>query len=188
MGRQILSRLPLFQASSLLWPGSAVEDGPSPWALHPMGDQEKHLAPAFRSVQCAGHGGHWRVNQRQRKTFLCLSFSLTVHSASPLIFPTVPAPSCVFFVVFVFVFLTSRVDSERERDREKGLPLPLVHPPMATAAGTLRPARCGRRMALIPRQEPGASLGLPWGAGPKELGHLLLLSQATAESYIGSGI
>uniref|UniRef100_G1SUN4 Chromosome 17 open reading frame 75 n=1 Tax=Oryctolagus cuniculus TaxID=9986 RepID=G1SUN4_RABIT len=39
--RYILSRLPLFQASSLLWPGSAVEDGPSAWALHPMGDQEK---------------------------------------------------------------------------------------------------------------------------------------------------
>ena len=50
----ILSRLPLFQASSLLWPGSAVEDGPSPWALHPMGDQEKHLAPAIGTARCAG--------------------------------------------------------------------------------------------------------------------------------------
>uniref|UniRef100_A0A5F9DFZ9 RNA-directed DNA polymerase n=1 Tax=Oryctolagus cuniculus TaxID=9986 RepID=A0A5F9DFZ9_RABIT len=34
------------------------------------------------SARCAGcSGGHWRVNQRQRKTFLSLSLSLTVHSA-----------------------------------------------------------------------------------------------------------
>uniref|UniRef100_A0A5F9CWW1 Solute carrier family 66 member 2 n=1 Tax=Oryctolagus cuniculus TaxID=9986 RepID=A0A5F9CWW1_RABIT len=44
-----------------------------------MGDQEKHLAPVIGSVRCASRGSHWRVNQRQRKTFL--SVSLTVHSA-----------------------------------------------------------------------------------------------------------
>uniref|UniRef100_U3KMI9 Transmembrane 9 superfamily member n=1 Tax=Oryctolagus cuniculus TaxID=9986 RepID=U3KMI9_RABIT len=60
---------------SLLWPGSAVEDGPSTWALHSMGDQEKYLAPAIGSVRCAGRSGHWRVNQRQRKTFLSVSLS-----------------------------------------------------------------------------------------------------------------
>ena len=32
---------------------SAVDDGPSAWALHPMGDQ-KHLAPAIGSARCAG--------------------------------------------------------------------------------------------------------------------------------------
>ena len=46
--------VPLFQASSLLWPGSAVEDGPSGWVLHPMGYQDKHLAPAFGTARCAG--------------------------------------------------------------------------------------------------------------------------------------
>uniref|UniRef100_A0A5F9CI92 RNA-directed DNA polymerase n=1 Tax=Oryctolagus cuniculus TaxID=9986 RepID=A0A5F9CI92_RABIT len=47
-----------------------------------MGDQEKHLAPgschrisAVRWPQRAGRGGHWRVNQRQRKTFLSVSLS-----------------------------------------------------------------------------------------------------------------
>nr|XP_051700426.1 uncharacterized protein LOC127490707 [Oryctolagus cuniculus] len=47
-----------------------------------MGDQEKHLAPgschrisAVRRLQRTGHGGHWRVNQRQRKTFLSVSLS-----------------------------------------------------------------------------------------------------------------
>ena len=81
-----MSRLPLFQASSLLWPESAVEDGPSTWALHPMGDQDKYLAPAIGSAvhrpQRTGHSGHWRVNQRQKEDLsLCLSLSLTVHSA-----------------------------------------------------------------------------------------------------------
>uniref|UniRef100_A0A5F9DFA4 RNA-directed DNA polymerase n=1 Tax=Oryctolagus cuniculus TaxID=9986 RepID=A0A5F9DFA4_RABIT len=85
VGRRILSRLPLFQASPLLWPGSAVEDGPGAWALHPMGDQEKHLAPgschrisAVRQPRRAGRGGHWRVNQRQKEDLsLCLSLSLS---------------------------------------------------------------------------------------------------------------
>ncbi|XP_069917808.1 leucine-rich repeat-containing protein 37A3-like [Oryctolagus cuniculus] len=47
-----------------------------------MGDQEKHLAPGschrisvVRRPQRAGRGGHWRVNQRQRKTFLSVSLS-----------------------------------------------------------------------------------------------------------------
>uniref|UniRef100_A0A5F9DB79 Solute carrier family 41 member n=1 Tax=Oryctolagus cuniculus TaxID=9986 RepID=A0A5F9DB79_RABIT len=47
-----------------------------------MGDQEKHLAPgschrisAMPRPQRAGRGGHWRVNQRQRKTFLSVSLS-----------------------------------------------------------------------------------------------------------------
>uniref|UniRef100_A0A5F9D4F1 RNA helicase n=1 Tax=Oryctolagus cuniculus TaxID=9986 RepID=A0A5F9D4F1_RABIT len=50
-----------------------------------MGDQEKHLAPgschrisAVCRPQCAGRGGHWRVNQRQRKTFLSVSLSLSL--------------------------------------------------------------------------------------------------------------
>ena len=74
------------------------------------------------------------------------------------------------------------MDSERERDREKGLPLPLVHPLMAAAV-----ARCGRRTALFRWQEPGASPGLLWGAGPKHLGHPPLPSRAIAESWLGRG-
>ena len=70
--------MPLFQSSSLLWPGKAVEDGPSAWALHPMGDQEKHLASAIGSAQHASCGCHWRVNQRQKEDLsLCLSLSLS---------------------------------------------------------------------------------------------------------------
>ena len=41
--------------------------------------------------------------------------------------------------------------------------------------------------ALIQRQEPGASPGLPWGAGPKQLNHPPLHSWATAESWPGRG-
>ncbi|XP_062069073.1 ras-related protein Rab-28 isoform X1 [Lepus europaeus] len=46
-----------------------------------------------------------------------------------------------------------------------------------------RPVRCGQRTALIRWQEPGASPGLPWDAGPKHLGHPPLHSRAIAESW-----
>ena len=85
VGAPILSRLPLFQASSLLWPGSAVEDGPSAWALHPMGDQEKHLAPAIGTARCAGRSALPRRplegEPTAKKEDLSLCLSLTVHSA-----------------------------------------------------------------------------------------------------------
>ena len=82
VGAPILSRLPLFQASSLLWPGSAVEDGPSVWALHPMGDQDKHLAPAIGTAQCAGRSALLRRPLEGESTAkedlsLCLSLSLS---------------------------------------------------------------------------------------------------------------
>ncbi|XP_069914438.1 ciliary-associated calcium-binding coiled-coil protein 1 isoform X1 [Oryctolagus cuniculus] len=47
--------------------------------------------------------------------------------------------------------------------------------------------RCGRHTALIRRQKPGAYPGLPWGAGPKDLGHPPLHSWAIAESWPGRG-
>ena len=54
-GRQFKFWLLLFQSSPLLWPGKGVEDGPNAWTLNPMGDQEKHIAPAFGSALCTGH-------------------------------------------------------------------------------------------------------------------------------------
>ena len=84
-----------------------------------------------------------------------------------------------FSFILFFLFLTGRVDSERETERKVFL-LPLVHPPMAAAV-----VRCGQRTALIRWQEPGASPGLPWGTGPKHLGHPPLHSLATAESWPG---
>uniref|UniRef100_A0A5F9D8N6 Spermine synthase n=1 Tax=Oryctolagus cuniculus TaxID=9986 RepID=A0A5F9D8N6_RABIT len=76
-----------------------------------------------------------------------------------------------------FCLSTGRVDSERERERERS----------SFAVGSPSNGRRGRRTALIRRQEPGASPGLPWGAGPKDLGHPPLHSRATAESWPGRG-
>ncbi|XP_069908059.1 polycomb group protein ASXL1 isoform X7 [Oryctolagus cuniculus] len=46
------SHLLQFQSSSLLWPGKAVEDGPSAWAPAPTWEtQRKLLAPGFGSAQ-----------------------------------------------------------------------------------------------------------------------------------------
>ena len=74
----------------------------------------------------------------------------------------------------------------RERDREKGLPLPLVHPPMATTAGALwlayradpkEGARCFswspmgfRAQALGPSSTafPGHSRELAWKRGNRD--------------------
>ncbi|XP_062059215.1 uncharacterized protein LOC133768569 isoform X2 [Lepus europaeus] len=76
----------------------------------------------------------------------------------------------------------SRVDSERERQREK-----VFLCRWFTLQWPLRPVHCGRRTMPIRRQEPGASPGLPWGAGLKHLGHPPLHSLATAESWPGRG-
>uniref|UniRef100_A0A5F9CJT6 Uncharacterized protein n=1 Tax=Oryctolagus cuniculus TaxID=9986 RepID=A0A5F9CJT6_RABIT len=75
-----------------------------------------------------------------------------------------------FLSFFFFFFWTGRVDSERETERKVFLCrwFILLWPPQ-------------------PAQEPGASPGLPWGTGPKHLGHPPLHSQATAESWPGRG-
>ncbi|XP_062066829.1 presenilin-2 isoform X3 [Lepus europaeus] len=67
------------KSSSVLWPRSAVEDGPGPWALH--GREEE--APgswlrigATHRPQHAGHGGHLGGEpMEKRKTFLSVSLT-----------------------------------------------------------------------------------------------------------------
>ena len=57
--------------------------------------------------------------------------------------------SWVDFISYLFIYLfilTGRVDSERETERKVFL-LPLVHPPMAAAAGALRPVHYADPMA-----------------------------------------
>uniref|UniRef100_A0A5F9CWV9 SUEL-type lectin domain-containing protein n=1 Tax=Oryctolagus cuniculus TaxID=9986 RepID=A0A5F9CWV9_RABIT len=86
-------------------------------------------------------------------------------------------PWFLFLFLFIYLFLTSRVDSEREKVRKRS----------SFTIGSPSNGCCGRRTTLIRSQEPGASPGLPWGAGPKHLGHPPLHSLATAESWPGRG-
>nr|XP_051684383.1 myeloid-associated differentiation marker-like protein 2 isoform X2 [Oryctolagus cuniculus] len=71
------SRLLHFRSSSLLWPGKAVEDGPSPWAPAPTWETwKKLLAPDRLSSSRCGHLGSKPADGRPLS--LCLSLCLSV--------------------------------------------------------------------------------------------------------------
>uniref|UniRef100_A0A5F9CJ23 methionine adenosyltransferase n=1 Tax=Oryctolagus cuniculus TaxID=9986 RepID=A0A5F9CJ23_RABIT len=82
-----------------------------------------------------------------------------------------------FFLKIYFIYLKVRVTQrEKEKQRDREVFHLLVHSPDGLNS---------RSSAYL---KPGASSGSPMQVqGPKDLGLLLLLSQATAESWIGSG-
>ena len=94
----------------------------------------------------------------------------------------IPPQQCACSFKKIFIYLKVRViqreerQREREREREREVFHPMVHSPIG----------CNGRSCVNPK--PGASSGSPMRVqGSKDLGHLVLLSQAIAESWIGIG-